>query len=92
MKLLVQITAHARERWAERVGRGCIWRSLRRAAPPGPELLSGIATNHQDGTGVVILYDRKMRVAFICRDQDRLRRILTVIRLPARWECDGYTG
>lgn len=86
MKRPYFVTAHARERWAERVGRGCIQRSLRRAALPGPELVSRVTLSPQQFGDVLLLWDRKLRVVFVCRDQDQQRRVLTVIRVPKKWE------
>lgn len=80
------VTAHARERWAERVGRGCILRSLRRAQPPGPEMLARVATSRFFCADVLALFDRKRSAVFICRDQDGRRNVLTVITVPQKWE------
>ena len=80
MRRSFHITAHARERWAERVGRGCIKRAVRRSGPPGPEVRRRVYA----GRGAVVLYDRRTGAVFLCEDVPGERRILTVLVLRGR--------
>lgn len=82
MRKTIVLTQHAKDRWQERIGRGSIFRSIRRARRAGPDLQRRINA----GEGLTALVDRRKKALFLVEEQGQMRCVVTVLKFDHQCE------